>query len=77
VRVAGKNRVDARDEGVKLLHEVAKEFARVLDGDFSLVGDQAFFELDLRFHGVHLRRIAEGENAPEMLLADGGSDLSG
>ena len=67
--------VDASDESVKLLDVVAQEIGGRSVGHFAVVGDQTRRELDVRFDGVHLRRIAEAEDALQMLLGDGRPDL--
>ena len=45
--------------------------------DLALVRDQAGLELNVGFHGIHLRGVAEAENAAKMLLPDRRANLPG
>src|SRR5688572_2199464 len=75
--VARKNHIAPHDEAVQLRHVVAEEFGGVGVRDLALVGDQVLLELDIGLDRVEHRRIAEGQDAPQMLLPHGRADLAG
>ena len=71
-----QHRVDPGDESVELRHVTAKKsFADRVVGDFALVSDQSWGELNVRLDRIHQRRVAKRHDAAKVLLADGGSDL--
>src|SRR5687768_2034640 len=72
-----QHRVHPGDERSELLHVLPEDLLSGLVGDTAVSGNQPTFELHVRFDGIHQRRIAEGENAAQMLLCDGGADLAG
>jgi pyruvate/2-oxoglutarate dehydrogenase complex dihydrolipoamide dehydrogenase (E3) component len=74
--VSRKNRVDALNESVELHHVVPEKLFGLLVGDDAILGDQAGLELNVRLDGVHLRRVAEREDAAQVLLRDRRADLS-
>ena len=58
-----ENLKDSRNEQMKLRHEIAQELLGRLHRNLPIIVDQALGELDVGLRSVHLRRIAEGENA--------------
>jgi len=74
--VARQHRINSRDETVELRHVVLEEFPCRFVVNLSVIVDQAAFELDVRLDRVHLWRIAERQNAAQMLLDDRSSNLS-
>src|SRR3954447_1331371 len=68
--------VDPGDERSEVFHVLPQELLGRLVRDAAIIGDQALFELDIGLDGIHQRRVAEGENAPQVLLGDGRADFS-
>jgi len=58
-----QDRAYPRYEGVKLRHVVSQERCNRFVRDLAVVGDQARREPDIRFGRVHLRRVAEAQDA--------------
>ena len=63
LRIPGQDRIHPHDERVELRHVVPQEFLRRVVRDLAVLSDQARLELDVSLHGIHLRRIAEAEDA--------------
>src|SRR3954470_18044391 len=72
-----QHRIDPGDERREMLHVFPQELLGRFVGDAPIGGDQALFKLDVGLDGIHQRRVAEGENAPQVLLGDGRADLAG
>src|SRR5690554_3879197 len=73
--VAREHGEDAADEVAQLRHVRAQELFGRLHRHFAVVGDQPGREVDVGFRRVHLRRVAEAQDAAQMLLADRRADL--
>src|SRR5262245_4923300 len=74
---ARDRRVDARDEAVELGDPFAQELLDRGVRHRALVVEEPGLELDVRLDRVHQRRVAEGEDAAQVLLPHRGTDLSG
>ena len=72
-----KHHKDSLHELLELLHEVAQELLGRLVGDLTVLGDQTGRELDIGLRSVHLGRVAEAQDAAQVLLGDRGADLAG
>src|SRR4029079_18625745 len=64
------------NKSVELGHVVTKKILHRIVGDLTVIGDETGCELDVRLDRVHLRRIAETQNASQVLLPNRGSNLS-
>src|SRR5918996_4360567 len=75
VRVAWQHGIDARDEGAELRHVVSEELSCRFVGDLTVFGNEATLELDIRLDRIHLWRVTERQDAPQVLLRDRGANL--
>ena len=73
---SGQHGVDAYDETGELGHELTEEARRGVVGHLAVVGDEAWLKLDVGLDGVHEGRVAERQDAAQVLLRDGGADLA-
>jgi hypothetical protein len=76
LRIARQYGINPGDERVELPHEVLNELSCRLVCDVPVIVNQARLELDICLDRIHLWWIAECQNAAQMLLGDGGSNLS-
>src|SRR5690606_39198253 len=74
--VARQCGVHPLDESFELLHVAAKELFGGWYRDLPVVGHQPGSEMDVSLDGVHQRGVAEGEDRPQVLLADRRTDLT-
>ena len=65
------------DEAVELVHEILQELSSGLVGHVPVTGDQARLELNICLERIHERRVAECEDASQVLLRDRRADLLG
>src|SRR5262245_11933626 len=65
-----ERRAYPHDEGVKLRHVVSQELGGRFIRDLAVVGNEALREPDVGLGRVHLRRVAEAQDAAQMLLRD-------
>ena len=75
--VPREDRQYARNECRVIFHEATQELLGRWNGNLAIIGDEAGRELNVRFRCIHLRRIAETQNAAETLLGDRGADRTG
>src|SRR5437762_12265281 len=73
-RRARDREVDAGDEGGEFLHVLPQKVFGGLGGDRAVWRDEPRLELDVGLGRIHLRRVAEAQEAAQVLLCDRGTD---
>ena len=66
---AWKNRIDALNESMELRHVLAEKTLSFHVCNNTIFRDQSALKLNVGFDRIHLRRIAECEDAAQVLLA--------